>query len=246
MDSEDQYTKFYIPPNFANGVSIFGRTYPFSRVRWALIFGLLPVMIFYFALPAAGIDFKGTARLTLVLSLSFVMVLFGLTGINGSDAGQFLRDVIRWKRNRRTAYYNPRVKTEIKPAVFYGTGAAGEILPRERIEQLMDQFRSRVDENDRKQAEENMASVSGFDSAYMYFEDDAGVIEKPAELMRGREYRRYMRQKKAEEKQRKKAERRKRNGKTERKGAPRSAYRKKKEKHAAAGEKEPAEFRKID
>lgn len=244
MDSEDQYTKFYIPPNFANGLSIFGRTYPFSRVRWAVIFGFLPVMIFYYVLPECGISFKGTARLTLVLSLCFVMVLFGLSGINDSDAGQFIRDVIRWRRNRRTAYYNPRIKTEIRPAVFSGTAGAGEILPRERIEQMMEQFKSRMDENDRRHAQLNMAVVTGFDNSTMYFEDDAAVSGMTEEKSR-RESRRLRKIRKAEERERKKAERRKRNGKAQRKGAARASYGKAEKRHAA-GEHGPAEFRKID
>ena len=101
-----------------------------------------------------------------------------------------------FRKNKRTALYNPRAKAETNPDYIYGGDAE---LPRDKLERLLARFQKNRD------AREGDLSAMVYDSGKIFFEEDAqnageyGIDELPDEL-------KTKKQLKAEKKARKLAE----------------------------------------
>ena len=97
------------------------------------------------------------------------LLLFGATGINGDSVVEFFCHLFSYRKKKRTAKYNPRVKMEATPG--YLTRENGE-LPRDKILRLIGVINSN--------AQKNREDVSSdiYDPKYQeFFADDLGYVE---------------------------------------------------------------------
>ena len=78
---------------------------------------------------------------------------------------------MKFIKNRRTAYYNPRIKNETRPIDLSEFKESDfELLPRDKVMKMYESFKKIVDEKDRKKMLENEANLQN--GLTMVFEDD--------------------------------------------------------------------------
>ena len=66
--SERRAREFYIPPNFHTGISIFGKSFEVANLTEGAIMALIPIVLFYFVLPRAGVHIPiGTTNMIVTL-----------------------------------------------------------------------------------------------------------------------------------------------------------------------------------
>ena len=134
--------------------------------------------------------------------------------------------MIVWQRKRRVAYYNPRVKTEAFPAVGGQERSDKDLLPREKIVALYSGYLEKFGELGRERTAGDSDAAEAPDMKDMYFEDDIGIIDKPAAYMTQAERRAFERMIRRRKKQEARAH-------NQKKGGLLSGFRKKKKKQAA-------------
>lgn len=225
MHEEDAYDVVPIPPNYQGTIILFGMAF----AKWNLIEAFILAVIIFFSVLAILMRHTETDLSTMIGWSAVPAVSAGvlaLRGINGDDLLSFLRHIIMWQRKRRVAYYNPRVKTEAFPAIGDHERSDKETLPREKIIALYSGYREKLGVTGRERSSENTDILETSDIKDMYFEDDIGIIDKPAEYMTKAERRAFERMIRRRKKQEARAHKQK-------KGGLLSGFRKKKKKQAA-------------
>ena len=201
--SDKRVREFYLPPNYQTGISLFGKSFEASYLAEGTIMALIPIVIFYFVLPNAGIHIPLGTTNTIVTFLSVIFGYLGLVGINGYTFTQFMRSLMRYRKNKRVCYFNPRIKIEASP--YSEQNAAEQMLPREKLEQFYKKVKSGYDAKQRENALEEEKHILS-DRKNMFFVEDAGVIDTPVEYMDNREYKVYRKKQKKEARQKRKEE----------------------------------------
>ena len=194
-------TEFYIPPNYKTGISLFGKSFQVVSLVEGIILALLPLGIYFFVLPVLDIHVSFDKAATVITFSSALLGYLGIKGINGYSISQFVRSMMRYRKNKRICYYNPRIKTEASP--YSINNSAEQMLPREKLEEFYKKARKNYDEKQREQAIEEQKHVLT-ERENLFFSDDVGVLDTPVEYMTGKEYREYKKKLKKEERQRKK------------------------------------------
>lgn len=214
--SENYGREFYIPPNFKTGINILGKTFSVTSLTEGLVLALLPIVIVFYILPQAGVEVSWKTGSTIVTFASVILGYIGIKGINGYSLTQFIKSILRYRKNKRICYYNPRIKTEASP--YNTANVAEQMLPKEKLEQFYKAAKKKYDAKQRKIAVEEQKDILT-DRRNMFFIDDAGVVDTPVEYMDNKEYKEYKKKLKKEERQRKKEERQKiRDAKKKKKG----------------------------
>lgn len=120
-----------------------------------------------------------TWRIYGILGFAGLPFLFGVTGINDEDVFTYIYNFFTFRKNKRTALYNPRAKAETNPDYIYGGEAE---LPRDKLDRLLAKL-----QNNRDAREGDLSSMV-YDSGKIFFEEDAqnageyGIEELPDEL----------------------------------------------------------------
>lgn len=99
-----------IPENFADGTGVFGGMFPLRNFVEGVLFAL-PALLFALALSShfgLGIN----AKIPIVIFSVSPGLILGCIGINGDSVTEFLAYYFRFRKKRRVARYNPRVKLE--------------------------------------------------------------------------------------------------------------------------------------
>lgn len=184
---DEEYKVKHIPPNFENGVNILGLNFRAIYLIEGLILGILAgIGSFFFLKNLIGMsDIGQTAGLS--LAAGGILAFVGIRGLNDEPISTFLLNLVRFVKNKRTTYYNPRVKKE---AVSFTeereNNPAAEAIPRERILALIEEMKE-------KHPGKTYVDDSFFNPDLMQFEEDKLLEEL----------------KKAQEKERRKEEKRK-------------------------------------
>ena len=85
----------------------------------------------------------------------FFLALFG---IRGDSLFGYFKTLISFRKNKRSAFYNPRVKKEIKTIGI--DALIGASLPREKLQKAYKKVRRKLNERNQKNAQELNAVVS--------------------------------------------------------------------------------------
>ena len=209
--SERDVREFYIPPNFQSGVSIFGKTFEIANLAEGAILALLPIVVIFVLLPNFGVTIPWKTSSTIVTFASVILGYLGIAGINGYTITQFIKSMLRYRKNKRICYYNPRVKSEAAP--YSLENIAEQMLPKEKLAEFYKNAKSVYEEKQRKTALAEQSYLIE-DRKNMYFTDDIGVVDTPVEYMDKKEYKAYKKKKKQEARQKKREKRKKRTMKT--------------------------------
>lgn len=123
-----------------------------------------------------------------VVVVGIIMTLF-VSGINGDSVLEFFYHMSVFRRKKRVAKYNPRVKKEATPGYLTENGNE---LPRDKIIRLYNEFMSKGGSKD-----EEAVSRDIYDPMYKeFFEDDLGYVETPDDLKTKKELRQEAKKKK--------------------------------------------------
>lgn len=181
-----------IPENFVDTGRCFNGMFRTRNLIEAVLFAALPAYLCINSpLPT---EQKAVVTVVVVGLIGF----FFLMGTNDESLLEFATHGIMYKRKKRVAKYNPRIKMEAKPQ--YLTNDAGE-LPREKVLRLINTLRNR------SKAPQEPVSRDIYDPVYQeFFADDLGVVDTPYDLLSRRERRRIVKQQKKEEKHKQKEE----------------------------------------
>ena len=214
--SENYAKEFYIPPNFKTGINIMGKTFSVASLTEGAVLALLPIVIVFYILPKAGVEVSWKTGSTIVTFASVILGYLGIKGINGYSLTQFIKSIMRYRKNKRVCYYNPRIKTEASP--YNTSNVAEQMLPKEKLEQFYATVKKKYDARQRAIAVEEQKGILT-NRENMFFIDDAGVVDTPVEYMDSKEYKEYKKKLKKEEQQKKKEERlKKKNADRQKKG----------------------------
>lgn len=190
----------YIPKNFESGVNILGNTYSNARVIEAGIMAIIPIIIVFIIMPFAGVEMATTTKLTIVVTISGGLGLLGISGINGDSCLGFIKTLLTYVKNKRIAYYNPRIKKEA--VSFINQTNEIDVLPRDKVIALYKKYKETFDEKERENIVKQQEKVKELGLG-IYFEDDIGVLDKPIEFMSKKEYKEYIKEQKKEAKKNK-------------------------------------------
>ena len=175
----DEYDIGYIPPNFKEGVSILG-----YMVRIPYVLQAVPITAVIIGLILLlGGELSVVMKLVIGLVTCGPVLVLAMSGIGGTSIYGYIGMVLRSKRREKVFFYNPRVKTEIKP--LDDDPGSVEMLPREKILLYMEK---------RRAGKERKAGYDRMEVGEMYFEDDIGLADKPYSYMTPKERRAYDRE----------------------------------------------------
>lgn len=178
---DEKVMSAFIPKNFQSGVNLLGKSYPIlslaeGGVLFVLFGGGSFVILNKFNLDTATI-------VGISISLGLPLGIIGVMGINDEPLHIFIKNVIKYFKNKRTVYYNPKVKRKAHPATEpTEQELQAELLPRDKLLKKYEQFKATMDEKNRKKMLENEENASSEETDTMYFEDDEDItseVEKP-------------------------------------------------------------------
>ena len=194
-----------ITPNFIDTGRMFNGLVATRNFIELAIFVLFPYGVLLLT------HFTWVFQRTHVTVYTLSLFLFGsifVLGINGDSVLEFLKYYKVYKKNRRIARYNPRIKEKEEISLDYLNYLDSE-LPRDKIINFFKNFR-----NSSSASASGAISTEIFDPIRQeFFDDDMGHIETPDELKTKKELKAEKRQRKLEAKLKAKEE--KNNGRTE-------------------------------
>lgn len=106
-DEYDAPRVYPIPENFADGTGVFGGLFPTRNFIEGIIFAI-PALLFALSIPGLSLN----SRIPVVVFSVSPWLILGCLGINGDSVTKFLGYFIKYRKQRRVARYNPRVKLE--------------------------------------------------------------------------------------------------------------------------------------
>lgn len=184
-----------IPANYDRGVNIGNFTFKLmfliEGIVLCVIFGVTPFLIMKYLV---GMD--DTARI-IGFSLCFALLalFFGVKGINDEPITVFIRNMMNFQKNKRRAYYNPRVKAEAKSIVQTHSLENKDAPVKEKIVMLWQKNReakkARAAEKEKQFEEDNR-----FEEGNLYFTDDVGFVKRPKRYMTDEQLNEYDNKKK--------------------------------------------------
>lgn len=179
-----------IPDNFENGINLLGFNFKPIFFIEGIVLGIICFALTIAVLFVFGIRHISSSIIGICLVPCILAAFLGIKGINDEPLTMFIRNLRYFNCHKRTTYYNPRIKTEIKSIGDDLSNAGAYILPRDRIIALFTKYKKALDEKNIKKLEEQKGT-NLFIKERMYFEDDIGVIDKPIEYMSKQEYKDY-------------------------------------------------------
>ena len=154
-----------IPDNFAENTGVLGGMFPLRNFVEGIIFAL-PMLFLALSIPNVSLN----TRIPLMIFMVSPPLILGCVGINGDSVTEFLLYYIRYRKHRRIARYNPRVKLE-----FTGELNVGQYeVPIEKVKRMM----LNLSRKDRKDASESDAYYAV--GKNVAFEDDLALQKKLA------------------------------------------------------------------
>lgn len=193
-DDYEQYQIRRIPENFGNGVDIAGLHFQTRFLIEGVLLAVITLVVSFTTLKFIGLtDIKQLIGICLVFV--FLALLLGIKGINDEPLTKFIANAITYRKKRRTAYYNPRIKFEAKSIVNEDKDALDKnAIPREKILAIFNKYKEAYDKKQQERAKA-FEERNAFDENNMFFEDDIGIIKKPNSYLSKEEVAEYKKKK---------------------------------------------------
>lgn len=179
VEEEEKVETVFIPNNITEGIDAGGLTLNPRRTFEAVLGGVLGGFLTYGLLVLINQYFKidiETRIAVIVMGVALFMAICYF-GANNETFSQCIVHIIQFNKRKRIAYYNPRVKAEIKSVAERTDIAEEQLVPRDKIQRFIDNYQM----NASKRTSARIAEIENEHKAEgrMYFEDDIGVITPP-------------------------------------------------------------------
>lgn len=188
-----------IPVSYKSGISLIVTSLPAEYALQGILFTILPAVLSAEIIRHVFAWWEFSTKAAAVVLVSVPCGLLGFAGTNGGTLLAFISDFLHFRRSRKTAYYNPRVKTEYVPEQMTGEESS-DLLSAEGLSLAVRKLRSSISDAS-AQMEHQRAQTNASSAAYsgnLYFEEDKGIVEAPWEYRTAKERRRILRKMKQE------------------------------------------------
>lgn len=180
---EEKIATVFIPSNIQEGLDLGGLSLNPKRLLEGIIGGALGGFLMFELFSFLGRYFKIGIETEIVFIILAVglLALAGYAGANNETFSQFIYHLFQFKRSKRIAYYNPRVKTEIKSVSESTDVSEEQLLPRDKIQKFIDNYQFNASRKTAQRIAETEQTHKA--EGRMYFEDDVGVVLPPDAYM---------------------------------------------------------------
>lgn len=187
--NNEKVRNIYIPRNYKTGANILGFEIKVWNVLQGIVLAAVPLFIGFYLIPKNyGFSLTSPWLTTPTIMFASLFGYLGLVGIHDFTFGEYVAIVLKFKKNQRQTFYNPRAKREAITVIK--EEETREELPREKIIAFYNTYKAKIDEKNREAAHK-YEMENELDEENMYFEDDLGAVDKPVEYMTNKEYREY-------------------------------------------------------
>ena len=176
---DEDYKVRQIPDNFGSGINVAGMHFGVIFLIEGIVFAVLLFFISFAVLSLMGMNDIGQ-MLGICLVFAAIALFIGVKGINDEPITTFAKNLSYFNKNRRTAYYNPRIKLEAKSVRMQEKSDAE--IPREKIMAALNKYKEAIDKKQQEKAKA-FEEANAFDKSNMFFEDDIGIIKRPNQYM---------------------------------------------------------------
>lgn len=177
----------YIPKNYEIGVNLLGFNFKLRFLIEGTIAALIIFIIVFVILNYFNIEFA--TKIGYSIAFALIGLLLGIRGINDEPLTEFIGHYFKYIKRKRTAFYNPRVKKEIKPYLEQiQNNKNADVF--ETARSIYNKYKHKIEKNNQLKTMEYQ-NQNVFDKENMFFEDDIGVINKPYEYMTKKERKIY-------------------------------------------------------
>ena len=187
MRKSDDERAYYVPENFASGMSVLGYLIEGKNIIEAAIWDGISLFVVWEILP----QFMKLTRINcwqITLCCVFMFTVINLHGIAGDTISTFIVSYVKNIRGRKSCFYNPRVKTEMKP-MYNGQEDKSVIqVSKDKLQHMYTEYRKQQDTKLKSEIEQAQQDNS------LFFKDDIGVIDTPYDYMTSSQRRKYDRQ----------------------------------------------------
>lgn len=177
---DEQYVTRHIPANFESGITVIGMSFNIRFMIEGGLLGILGGLGSYLYLTSVEAADSGTI-IGISIAIGAILLVFGLKGINDEPISLFLMHLLKFSREKQTAYYNPRVKTEAKPSII----GEQETLPREKLDGFILTLKEKLKDQSAKRAE-NITESETKDEIIVFSDDLAYIEANKPKKERGR------------------------------------------------------------
>ena len=179
QEQEERLDEMPIPVNADFDFPLFGKAFTLKNAVEGLVIGAFSAAFAFLLL--RSLKMSGLSLLIYTVLAFLGGFLLGNNGINGDTLSRYLLNVMRFRKNKKIAYYNPRVKS--RKRFFTEETEDDYVIPRERLEALYCRYLGK---------KENENALSAFEKEdlndiTLYFEDDIEEFGRPEELMNRKE-----------------------------------------------------------
>ena len=187
--NDEEYKARPIPTNYENGVNIGGLNFQGIYLIEGIVLFVIFAAIPFFILWNLGITDVGSI-LGICMVFGGIASFAGFKGINDEPITTFLFHMFKFFKNRRIAYYNPRIKLEAIPYLDEKNDVS-KMIPRERILAAFEKIKENYNKRQQERIKKENDNIN--DRTILFFEDDEGVIKQPKAYLSDDEYAEYER-----------------------------------------------------
>lgn len=173
--SREQIARAFIPENFQSGVNLLGKTYKIINLVEGGVLGVGGFALFFLLLKATGLTIETTIGIAICVGAG--LVFLGASGIDDEPLHEYVKNVILFYKNRRTAIYNKKPKKDAKHFELEGDDIKTELLPKEVLAQLYEQYKKKLTDSSRAKMLEQEQNSDGEEVEYI-FDDDIEALEE--------------------------------------------------------------------
>lgn len=173
MKKEESIITHPVPINVKEYGSFWMFSFKKANGYQAVIFGVLATIISFFILFQINL-FDIPTLIGFALTLGFAVGIVTLLGVRGDTLLSTLINMIIFNRNKRTVYYNPRIKTD--QLSMANNPVIGSSLPREKIQKIYRNIKKKLDQKIKDRA--ILSQASSEDVGEVIFADDLHLKEE--------------------------------------------------------------------
>lgn len=184
-NEEEKITYVFIPSNIQENISFNGMSIEPVKLLEACIGAFLGGFIMKKITDIVSVYFiyKTESKIAWIIFFAVVFGVIGFIGANNESFSQFVKHAVTFRKRKRIAYYNARVKN-VKPPMLSDDDVdnrSGDMVVRDKVRAWMSSYKESMSE---RNAEKIRAVENGeMAGTGLYFEDDVGVVDPPEAYM---------------------------------------------------------------
>ena len=198
-DKEQSYIVRYIPYNYSTGINVAGYNFRIRQFVEGIALGVTLAVITYLVMHQFDAIPNGT-KVGTVIMVAFFGFIVGVYGINDEPITEFVSNMMKFKRNKRAAYYDPIIRDESLPYVIERKDRYDKSVTA-KVAKAYESYKNYVERKDIENLKE-FQRLNTFEHNTLYFGADEGKKEKPLEYYNYFELKKYKKELRKAEKKR--------------------------------------------